>query len=99
MPNWREPFSDVSNIATCNICHHKRRIVKIANTELVPNCMCNMAMKLECGHIFVDDCESGMRNGRCFENESQWHKEVCPLGHDREWNPKTKTFDGRPYDS
>lgn len=77
MPNWKDPFTDVSNIANCSICHKKRKIIKIANTELIPDCACNMAFKLECGHIFVDDCNRAIRNGRCFSNESEWKKEVC----------------------
>jgi len=60
-------------VLTCNIC--KRKTVSfdgVTDTPLVktivyPNCWCNIAIKLDCGHYMFDDCDpkGPIRNGDC----------------------------------
>jgi len=52
----------------------KVRPVAYANTELYSKC--NIAIRLENGHIVVDDCEERALDGMTFRNEAYWRRDV-----------------------
>lgn len=54
---------------TCKICGKKTALGdKYGETVIYPNDFCNVAIKLDCGHWMVDDCEpdAPIKNGQCF---------------------------------
>ena len=75
---------------TCRICNKKRVPTHYASTELAEDAKrgttshCNMALKLTCGHIVVDDCDSDDRNGLTFKSEAEWRKEIVS-SYDKGW--------------
>lgn len=74
----------------CRICKKKLTATHIANTELATDekrgtCShCNVALKLTCGHIVVDDCDSDDRNGLTFRSEADWRKQIVS-SYDKGW--------------
>jgi len=93
--NWQpisNLFKEGETIETvyCRLCQKHLVPSHYANTELAQDfnrntCShCNMAFKLPCGHIVVDDCDSDDRNGQTFHNEADWLK-VIVSSHDRGW--------------
>ena len=85
--NWQpiqRLYEDKENIGKvyCGICKQWPRPTHFANTELscdyVHNTCsrCNIAIKLECGHIVVDDCNIPRLNSTTFANEAEWRKGI-----------------------
>jgi len=74
----------------CRICKKRQQPALYANTELAQDTKrgtcshCNIAFKLPCGHIIVDDCDSDDRNGVTFHNEADWRKEIVS-SYDKGW--------------
>jgi len=75
-----------------SICNRMVIPTHFANTELScdysrnTHSRCNIALKLPCGHIVVDDCSKNNLNGRTFKNETEWRKVVISA----KMNPLTK---------
>jgi hypothetical protein len=82
--SWRNLTSEEQqeDPILCGICKTRQRVVKVSNTELACNyatkkcSRCNVAYRLECGHIVVDDCDSAKFDGRTLQNEVQWQKQI-----------------------
>jgi len=70
----------------CRICKTRSQPTHYANTELSQDAergtysRCNIALKLSCGHIVVDDCDSDDHNGMTFPSETEWRREILS-GH------------------